>query len=61
MTIAATYPKHPVRCGVSIVTTSTKGELTDWLIIILGMIAIAIAVAVVIAILKADATFLFAR
>lgn len=41
-------------------TTSAKEELSDWLSIILGMITIAIAVAVVIAILKADASFLFA-
>lgn len=43
------------------VSTSTKEDLTDWLTIIFGMIAIAIAVAIVIAILKADASFLFAR
>ena len=42
-------------------TTSAKEEWSDWLTIILGMVGIAIAVAVVIAILKADASFLFAR
>ncbi len=43
------------------VPTSTKEELTDWLTIIFGMIAIAVAVAIVIAILKTDASFLLAR
>ncbi len=40
---------------------STKDELADWLTIIIGMIAIAIATGLVIAILKADASFLFAH
>ena len=43
------------------VSYSTKDELADWLTIIIGMIAIAIATGLVIAILKADASFLFAH
>ena len=45
----------------STVSPSAKDELTDWLTIIFGMVAIAFAVAVVIAILKFDAGFLISR